>query len=574
MTSERSLPINRLRQFWAICRPFWCSRQACPAWALLVTVVGLTLFGVWLNVQLNEWNGAFYNALQAVDGGTLYRLLYQFAGLAAAMILSVVYADYLRKQLLIRWRAWLTEHIVGRWLSADACHYRLQVQGREPDNPDQRIADDVRQMIELTLQLLLSFIRALLTLVSFVAILWTLSGSFGFTLWGNEYRLPGYMVWACVLYTVVGIGLTRWIGGALQRLNFQQQQREADYRSALILRRRSSEAIAGQRGEASERKALGRRFAEVVGNWYQLMRAERNLAFFTVGYKQVTIIAPFFFALPAFLAGQLQLGGLMRIQSAFGQVSSSLSWFIHAYRDIALWSACVERLHGFVCLLEASPGQPTEDGAPAPALLEARLGVEHADGRPLLAPLTLHLLPGSLTLLRGRSGLGKSTLLRTLAGFWPHFHGTFMGRAEAFWIPQHGYLADEALAELVAYPKPADAFTEAQLREALMAVGLGDWAQRPWLRADWRQRLSGGEQQRLLFARLLLNRPRLLLLDEVTSALDPDTASALLSLLRRRLPDSAIVLVSHQPHLAALADQVIDLGGLPYAAKEPHVDVQ
>ncbi|MDH0300962.1 ABC transporter ATP-binding protein/permease [Pseudomonas sp. GD04091] len=451
--------MNRLRQFWAITRPFWRSRQAWPAWALLATVLGLTLFGVWLNVRLNEWNGAFYNALQAVDGPALYRLLYQFAGLAVAMILSVVYADYLRKQLLIRWRAWLTEHVVGRWL-ADGRHYRLQLQGHEPDNPDQRIADDIRQMIELTVQLLLSFVRALVTLVSFVAILWTLSGSFAFSLGGNEYRLPGYMVWACVIYTVLGIGLTQWIGGSLQRLNYQQQQREADYRGALILRRRHAEAIAGQQGESSERKALGRRFAEVAGNWYQLMRAERNLALFTVGYKQVTIIAPFFFALPAFLAGQLQLGGLMRIQSAFGQVSGSLSWFIHAYRDIALWSACVERLHGFVRLLDTDRAVPQASPASS-AVLEARLSVRHADGKLLLGPLGLYLPSGSLTLLHGRSGVGKSTLLRTLAGFWPHYHGTLARCGEALWIPQQGYLSDEPLAELLAYPRPAAAFSEA-----------------------------------------------------------------------------------------------------------------
>ncbi|MDH0645725.1 ABC transporter ATP-binding protein/permease [Pseudomonas sp. GD03858] len=563
--------MNRLRQFWVVTRPFWCSRQAWPAWGLLATVLGLTLFGVWLNVRLNEWNGAFYNALQAVDGPALYRLLYQFAGLALAMILSVVYADYLRKQLLIRWRAWLTEHVVGRWLATDACHYRLQLQGHEPDNPDQRIADDIRQMIELSLQLLLSFVRALVTLVSFVAILWALSGSFAFSLWGSEYRLPGYMVWACVLYTVLGIGLTQWIGGSLQRLNYQQQQREADYRGALILRRRHAEAIAGQHGEGSERRALGRRFAEVVGNWYRLMRAERNLAFFTVGYKQVTIIAPFFFALPAFLAGQLQLGGLMRIQSAFGQVSGSLSWFIHAYRDIALWSACVERLHGFVRLLEAD--RATAPLAPRTSvLLEAHLSVRQADDDPLLAPLALGLRPGSLTLLHGRSGVGKSTLLRTLAGFWPHYSGRLMRREEAFWIPQQAYLADEPLAELLAYPRPAADFPEAQLVQALADVGLGEWAGRAWQRADWNQRLSGGERQRLLFARLLLNQPRLLLLDEITSALDPQTASELLSLLRERLPDSAILLVSHQPHLAALADTVIELGVPQSAVKELPVD--
>lgn len=541
---------------------------------LLATVIGLTLLGVWLSVRLNEWNGEFYNALQALDGTTLYKLLYSFLGLVAAMILVVVYADYLRKQLLIRWRAWLTEHISARWLSADACHYRLQVQGCEPDNPDQRIADDVRLMLELSLQLLLSFIRSLVTLVSFVAILWTLSGAFTLSFAGEDYRLPGYMVWACLLYTLVGIGLTHWIGRSLQGLNVTQQKREADYRSALILRRRHADAIAGQHGEARECQALTQRFSGVIGNWYRLMRAERNLAFFTVGYKQATMLAPFFFALPKFLSGELQLGGLMRIQSAFGQVSGALSWFIYAYRDIAAWSASVERLHGFVSLLDDQPAQLLETmvvGDDEP-LLEAHLSLLHEDGSPLLESLALRLEPGSLTVLRGRSGVGKSTLLRTLAGYWPHYHGTLARRAPVYWVPQHGYLGDESLADLLTYPQVAAHFDAAQLRQALTDVGLGDWGERLDSRADWRQRLSGGEQQRLLFARLLLNQPRVLLLDESTSALDPRAASQMLALLRRCLPGSAILLVSHQPHLGTQADRVLDLDDRHHLFEEPVAD--
>ncbi|TDF81051.1 ABC transporter ATP-binding protein/permease [Pseudomonas sp. H9] len=559
----------RLRQFWAITGPFWRSREALPAWLLLATVIALTLLGVAINVRLNQWNGDFYNALQALDGKALYPLLYSFVGLVAAMILVVVYADYLRKQLQIRWRAWLTDHLCTRWLSPDARHYRLQLQGREPDNPDQRIADDVRLMVEHSLKLLLSFTRSVVTLISFVSILWMLSGAFTFTLAGESYRLPGYMVWTCLAYTLGGIALAHWIGGALPGLNVRQQHREADYRSALIFRRRHADAIAGHRGQAQDREALHRRFSEVVGNWYGLMRAERNLAFFTVGYQQVTLLAPFFFALPKFLSGELQLGGLMRIQSAFGQVAGALSWFIYAYRDIATWAACVERLHGFVTLLNEPLRVPATSPPPAnTALLDAQLSIHRCDGAPLLPPLTLHLEPGTLTLLRGRSGLGKSTLLRTLAGFWPHFHGQLAPHAAVFWVPQDLYLGDGSLADLLTYPRLTGSFSRRQLCWALDEVGMGHWHDHLDQASDWCQRVSGGERQRLIIARLLLNRPALLLLDETLSALDPAAASALLGVLRQHLRNSAILLVSHQPHLAAQADHLIDLDTLPQPCEE------
>ncbi|MDD1013663.1 ABC transporter ATP-binding protein/permease [Pseudomonas rubra] len=561
--------MKRLRQFWAITRPFWRSRAALPAWLLLAAVISLTLLSVWFSVRMNQWNGDFYNALQALDGKALYPLLYSFVGLVTAMILVVVYADYLRKLLLIRWRAWLTEHWCARWLSADSHHYRLQLTGSEPDNPDQRIADDVRLMVEHSLKLLVSFTRSVVSLVSFVSILWSLSGAFTFSLAGHTYHLPGYMVWTCLAYTLVGIALTHWIGNALQGLNVGQQRREADYRSALMLRRRHADAIAGQHGEVQEREALRTRFAEVVGNWYRLMRAERNLAFFTVGYQQTTLLAPFFFALPKFLSGELQLGGLMRIQSAFGQVAAALSWFIYAYRDIAAWSACVERLHGFASQLDEP--LPATAATPIPrgtALLDARLAVQRIDGSALLPMLHLRLEPGTLSVLRGRSGLGKSTLLRALAGYWPHIEGQLTRRTTVFWMPQDPYLGDGSLADLLAYPSPSSAFSEERLHWALDEVGMGHWRDRLAHCNDWMQRLSGGERQRLLVARLLLNRPALLLLDESLSALDPPAASSLLGLLRRHLADSAILLASHQPHLAEHADQVVDLDALTRPSEE------
>ncbi|MFV8766409.1 ABC transporter ATP-binding protein/permease, partial [Yersinia enterocolitica] len=514
LIDEKEQIMKTLKQFYYLARPFWGIRSALLAWLLLLVVLALSLSSVWFNVQLNQWNGNFYNALQQLNSQALYQLLQHFILLVSALILVVVFADYLKQRLIMRWRIGMTEHILARWLSHKGQHYALKINAMVPDNPDQRIAEDVRLLIESSLRLLITFLHSLLTLISFATILWQLSGSISFSLAQHSFTLPGYMFWVCILYTLLGIGLTHWIGYPLRQLNMDRQRREADYRSGLIARREASDAIAGQRGEYHERAALLQRFRAVADNWYQLIRYEKNLSFFTVGYQQLSALAPIFFALPKFLAGELLLGGLMQIRQSFAQVAGALGWFIFSYREIAAWQATVTRLYNFVVLLDAEPVSPVESAPDDGLPLRAALDLYTADGAMLLSNITLNATAGSLTLIQGRSGIGKSTLLRTLSGHWPHYQGRIQRSDSVSWLPQRLYLPHERLDDLLAYPAQREDFTEAQLQQVLVQVGLPQLNYQLALSTDWQQRLSGGEQQRLMFARLLLNKPRLILLDE------------------------------------------------------------
>lgn len=548
-----------LKQFFYLARPFWGIRSALLAWLLLLMVLVLSLSLVWFNVQMNQWNGEFYNALQRLDSSAVYRLLQHFILLASALTLVVVFADYFKQRLIIRWRAGMTEYILALWLSKKGQHYILKINELTPDNPDQRIAEDVRLLIESSLRLLITFLHSLFTLISFATILWQLSGSIKFSLVQQSFTLPGYMFWVCIFYTLIGITLTHRIGYPLRQLNMDRQRCEADYRSGLIVRRDASDAIAGQRGEQYERGALLQSFRAIADNWYQLIRYERNLSFFTYGYQQISILAPIFFALPKFLAGELLLGGLMQIRQSFALVSGALGWFIFSYREIAEWQATVIRLYNFVILLNTEPTTLVDASSEGSIPLCATLDLYTADGTLLLSNIMINARAGSLTLILGRSGIGKSTLLRTLSGHWPHYQGCIQRSARVSWLPQRLYLSHERLDDLLAYPAQRSYFSKEQFQQSLVQVGLSQLNYQLALSTDWQQRLSGGEQQRLMFARLLLNKPQLILLDETTSALDAASASQLLCLLRQQLPESAVLLVSHQTFLAEIADHQYNL---------------
>ncbi|OLQ93216.1 hypothetical protein BIY22_01615 [Vibrio panuliri] len=550
--------MNFLSQYWQLIKPFWLSKQRLPSLGLLIVIISMTFGSVWLSVQFNQWNGDFYNALQQLDGSSIYRLLGQFVLLIGSLILVAVYSSYLQKKLLIDWRTWMTEQLTAQWLSDQHHHYHMKLAQTEPDNPDQRIAEDIYLLIDLSLDLLLSFLRSVLTLGSFVTILWNLSGEMSFNLAGQEWHIPGYMVWMCIAYTLVGTAITHWIGKPLQRLNFNQQKREADFRAALIERRENSEMIGAQRGEAIEREALGTKFTFVAQNWYKLMVKERNLGFFTVGYAQVSSLAPIFFALPQFLAGIIQLGGLMQIKMAFMQVSGSLSWFIYSYRDLAKLSATVERLTTFNLKLHDIELPSTAKHPIAPKALRATLRVHVDHERSLLEVNNLVVEQGQIVMLKGRSGLGKSSLLRTLSGFWPNFIGEYQ-RTDSIWVPQKLYLTTTSLKALVCYPQSANNIDDQTCIDALQQVGLNALTTSLDSVETWSSKLSGGEQQRLMFARLLVNKPPLILLDETTSSLDQSAATLMIQTLKHALPNSAVLMVSHQPELWAMADRLIDL---------------
>jgi len=541
-----------LRAFWQLAKPYWVSEQRSKGLALLAAVVGLTLGIVWINVELNYWNRAFYDAIQEKKIDDFYRLLGKFTLLAFAFIAAAVYRVYLQQMLQIEWRTWLNERYLGAWLGERA-YYRLQLLDKGTDNPDQRIADDLRLFVDATLSLALGLLSAVVTLFSFVTILWTHSGAL--EVWGVS--IPGYMVWCALLYAIAGTWLTHVIGRPLIALEFGQQRYEADYRFALVRVRENAEGVALYRGEGEELANFRARFGNVIGNWWSIMKKQKQLGWFTNFYGQIAIIFPYLVAAPRYFSGAISLGGYTQIASAFGQVQGAMSWLIDAYTQFASWKATVDRLTGFSAALEHVRGEAERLDGEREEIATDALSLEGLTlslplGKALLAPTTLHLKRGEAVLVSGPSGAGKSTLFRALAGIWPYWSGRILlpKGARLLFLPQKPYLPVGALKHAVCYPADAGAYQDSEVNETLRAVGLAHFAEQLGRSENWAQLLSGGEQQRLAFARALLNRPDWLFLDEATASLPEDAQAALYGLLKERLPGTTVVSIGHRTSLA------------------------
>jgi putative ATP-binding cassette transporter len=539
-----------LKAFWRLTRPYWVSDQRGKGITLLVTVVALVLMMVYLEVQFNRWNNDFYNTFESRDQAEFFRQLGMFALLALTWIITAVYRLYFLQMLQIEWRTWLTDRFLADWMK-DQAYYRMQLIDRGTDNPDQRIAEDLRLFVELTLSLSLGLLSAVVTLVSFIVILWTLSGAL--TLFG--VTIPGYMVWVAVVYAVVGSWLTHVIGRPLIRLDFNQQRFEADFRFSLVRLRENSEGVALYRGEREELEGFRGRFAAVIGNWWSLMLKQKQLGWFTSFYSQLAIIFPYIVVSPRFFAGQIPLGGIFQTASAFGQVQGALSWFIGAYTQFATWKATVDRLIGFAATLDEVrsgkvEGQRVESDDETLTIED--LALELPQGKTLLAPTTLKLERGRHALVTGPSGSGKSTLFRALAGIWPYWRGRIRlpKGARTLFLPQKPYLPIGKLKDAVAYPGEASDHGSDEIAEALRAVGLEALAAELERSENWAQVLSGGEQQRLAFARALLYRPDWLFLDEATASLRDEDQQRLYRLLQERLPATTLVSIGHRENLA------------------------
>jgi len=532
--------------------PYWFSEDRWAAWGLLLAVVLLTLGMVYLTVLLNQWNNTFYSALQDKDLVAFRGQLFRVTWLIGIFIVLAVYQAYLNQMLEIRWRRWLNDRYLRAWL-ADGAYYRMQLVARETDNPDQRIAEDVHLLAAHTLGLFTGGLRAIVTLVTFVAILWGLSGTLAVPVGVFSITIPGSMVWVAVLYAIVGTWLTDWLGRPLVRLNFDRQRYEADYRFSLVRFRENTEGVALYHGEADEFRGFRKRFEHVVGNWWGIMRRQKRMAYFTSGYGLGAWIVPSIVAAPRYFRGELGLGGLMQTTQAFQQVQDALSFFIQSYKEIAAWSAVVERLAGFERALEHVRHQSTDGGVRRAEGRPTHLTVEGVDldlpdGQPLMANINLSLLRGETVLLGGASGSGKSTLVRAIAGIWPFGRGEIHvpQGARVLFLPQRPYLPIGALRDVVSYPMPAGGVDDKTLREALEAVGLTEIAGRLDEEAHWALQLSPGEQQRMAFARALVQKPGWLFLDEATSALDETTEARLYRLVRERLPETMVFSIGHR----------------------------
>jgi vitamin B12/bleomycin/antimicrobial peptide transport system ATP-binding/permease protein len=557
-----------LRQAWDIAWPYWRSEEKWSAIGFLIAIITLNLALVWLNVRFNYWYNDFYNTLQEYKWQEFWWQFGIFGVLALSYIVVGVYSAYLQRILHIRWRRWLTGRFLRNWLD-DQAYYRLQLSQETPDNPDQRISDDLNRFATQSLDLSLGLLSAFVTLVSFLSILWTLSGALTIPLGGVSIYIPGYMVFAALIYAVVGTMLTRWIGRPLVQLTFDQQRYEADFRFSLVRLRENAENVAFYGGEARELDTFLSRFTRVVANWWGIIKRRKRLAWFTMGYEQLATVFPFLVAAPRYFDKTIQLGGLMQISSAFGHVQGSLSFIVSSYTEIAEYQAVVQRLSGFRARMDEITAdraaiQPIKIDRSGAGVAVKTLDLDLPDGRPLRQDIAIAAAPGKPLLITGPSGVGKSTLLRAIAGLWPFGRGHIrVADGRALFLPQRPYLPLGTLADALVYPRAAAELPRERLVEALRAVGLSPLVDRLDEEGNWAQRLSIGEQQRLAFARVLLARPEIVFLDEATSALDEAAEMSLYRMLREAPWRPTIVSVGHHATLHRFHDTVVDLARQP-----------
>lgn len=545
------------RQFfkdvWLLTKSYWQSEEKKKAFLLLATIIALTLGIVYMLVLLNRWNNSFYSALQNYETDKIFDELIHFSWLAAIYIILAVYSYYLQQTLILHWRRWLTTRFIDIWLT-NKTYYHLQMFGKDTDNPDQRISEDVRLFVEMTLSFSIGILKAFTTFASFVFILYRLSGPLEFSFMGHQFAIEGYLLWASLIYSVLGTYVTHIVGRKLVQLNFIQQRYEADFRFSMIRLRESAESVAFYRGEQQEGMVFKERFRLLLSNFWKLINKQKQLVWLNSGYSQIAIIFPFVVAMNRYLSKEITLGGLMQVASAFGNVQGSLSYFVDMYSSIAQWQAVVMRLTYFGRHMNEVSREAErfhlERFATSKAVSAENMQVNLPDGRVLLKDINLSLKPGNNVLIKGVSGSGKSTLLRAIAGIWPFVEGriNLPETKDLMFIPQKPYLPLGTLREALLYPgtKPLD---DESLGALMDLCKIGHLKNQLDTEADWSHVLSVGEQQRLAFVRAHIQKPLWLFLDEATSALDEETEAAMYELLAERLRDTTVVSVGHRSTL-------------------------
>ena len=562
-------------KLWDLTRPYWSAQEwqtfriwgftfsAKECWiarALLAVIVAANVLAVYISKLINSWNARFFNALQDRNAEAFWSELYTWVSWSPVLIVAVVYRIWMVQLLTIRWRRWLSRVYFRDWL-ADRTYYHMELARRGVGNPEQRIEQDIGAFTRQTLDISLGLLLQVMTLVTFAAVLWNLSSDFVLPIFGG-LAIPGYMMWAAVLYALAGSWATYLIGRPLVGVNFALERYNADFRYRMVRIRENAEQIALYHGEPVEERRLANAFTRIYATWWSYMKHNKRLTWLTSFYGQAAAVFPFIVGAPQFFAGRIGLGTLTQTADAFGQVQGSLSWFVESYTQLAAWQAVVNRLTTFGDAIVKAKRAAEQAGfevhtAPAPELALSDVDVHLPDGTVLLQGVDLSIRKGKSVVLRGSSGSGKTTLFRVLAGLWPYGRGRIAlpGDGRALFLSQSPYLPIGALKDALCYPEAHDAHSDTECRAALEVCGLGYLLPRLGEAANWSFILSGGEKQRLAFARALLFKPDWLFLDEATAALDEPAERQMYELLRRLLPHATVISIAHRPAVVAFHDR-------------------
>lgn len=559
-------PFVWIKDAWQLAKPYWTSEERYKSSALIGLVIIFNLLVVYMTVLFNSWYNSFYNAIQSYNKTLFFQQIYKFCWLAAIYIALQIIAFYFQKILEIRWRKWMTNYYLDNWFNGKA-YYKSRFGIKDCDNPDQRISADIDSFIALFMDLTLGLMNSIVTLFSFAVILWSISGNLSFDAFNHHINIKGYMLYAAIFYAIIGTYLTFKIGKPLIKLNFQQQSYEADFRFGLMRIRENSENIALYNGEIHEKDNLLKQFNNVVTNFVSTVYRQMKIDILGVAYNQVAIILPLVVAAPRYFAKIIKLGDLMQIGQAFGKVQGSLSYFISAYTTLSGFRAIMDRLHGFELSIKETenfiPIQPkiTTDKT---YLQLKNVNLYLPDGRTLTQKININLNSGDRMLIRGKSGSGKTTLLRAIAGIWHFASGEIYvkNQLNTLFIGQRPYLPIGTLKEAICYPSPIDMMTDEAMKDLLLCCKLPNLIDKLDVENDWGKILSLGEQQKVIFCKILINKPDIIYLDEVTSSLDEDTEAIMYELLKNSLPHSAIISVGHRSTIAKWHNHILDFNQL------------
>jgi vitamin B12/bleomycin/antimicrobial peptide transport system ATP-binding/permease protein len=568
-TNPGANPLKRrllLRRFWKGAAGFWLRGGDRLSWALPAAIFATVLFGLATSYGINIWNRAIFDALEKRDAGTVVFWSIIYFPLLAASVCLVIAQVYARMTMQRRWRAWLNNYLLDRWI-ANGRYYQLDLIGGDHKNPEYRIADDVRVATEAPVEFVTGITTAVLSAAMFIVVLWTIGGALSFNLGGITIFIPGFLVVAAVIYAVLASGAMAFIGRRFVTVSENKNQAEAEYRYVLTRLREHGESIAVLGGEAEERSAVDRSLSTVLRRWREILgqTIRTTIVSQTSGY--LAPVLPIILCAPKFLDGSMTLGEVMQAASAFTIVQFAFNWLVDNYPRLADWTASARRVSSLMVSLDALEraenrvGRIERGKTAGVALRLGHLSVTLEDGTVVVKDAQVAIARGERVLVAGESGSGKSTLVRAIAGLWPWGNGRIEVEAGAkiLLMPQRAYVPVGTLRRAVTYPRPAEDKDADEIVRVLKLVGLDHLVDRLEEDASWDQMLSGGEKQRLAFARILLHRPNIVVLDEATSALDPISQDHMMELLTKELRATTIVSVAHRPELEVFHDRKITL---------------